>query len=133
LLKRDEISPLIPAKAGNQLCSPDGPQRNPGRVSPPNPAGYCCSARRVQEQGYASKTKDARYLDIHEQDPLDEAQLAACVKQASQLPANRHRIMSAIDFDWVIAARSEGRPGQDCDVRQKLAVIILAIGPCAFS
>ena len=36
-----------------------------------------------------SKTKDTRYLDIHEDDPLDEAQLAAWVKQASQLPGER--------------------------------------------
>jgi len=27
-----------------------------------------------------------RYFHIHEDDPLDEAQLAAWVKQASQLP-----------------------------------------------
>ena len=33
-----------------------------------------------------SKTKDTRYLDIHEGDQLDEAQLATWVKQASQLP-----------------------------------------------
>ncbi|ATB43446.1 histidine kinase [Cystobacter fuscus] len=36
-----------------------------------------------------SKSKDTRYLDIHEDDPLDEAQLAAWVKQASQLPGER--------------------------------------------
>jgi hypothetical protein len=36
-----------------------------------------------------SKHKDVRYLDIHEDDPLDEAQLAAWVKQASQLPGER--------------------------------------------
>jgi hypothetical protein len=34
----------------------------------------------------ASKHKEVRYLDIHEDDPLDEAQLAAWVKQAGQLP-----------------------------------------------
>lgn len=33
-----------------------------------------------------SKHKDVRYLDIHEHDQLDEAQLAAWVKQASELP-----------------------------------------------
>jgi hypothetical protein len=33
-----------------------------------------------------SKTKDVRYLDLHEDDPLDEAQFAAWVKQASRLP-----------------------------------------------
>jgi hypothetical protein len=37
----------------------------------------------------ASKHKDVRYLDIHEDDALDEAQLAAWVKQASQLPGER--------------------------------------------
>jgi len=36
-----------------------------------------------------SKQKDVRYLDIHEDDQLDEAQLAAWVKQASQLPGER--------------------------------------------
>jgi hypothetical protein len=35
-----------------------------------------------------SKHKDVRYLDIHE-DQLDEAQLAAWVKQASLLPGER--------------------------------------------
>ena len=33
-----------------------------------------------------SKHKDVRYLDIHEDDQLDEAQLAGWVTQASQLP-----------------------------------------------
>ena len=33
-----------------------------------------------------SKHKDVRYLDIHEDDQIDEAQFAAWVKQASQLP-----------------------------------------------
>ena len=36
-----------------------------------------------------SKSKETRYLDIHEDDLLDEAQLAAWVKQASQLPGER--------------------------------------------
>ncbi len=36
-----------------------------------------------------SKQKDVRYLDIHEDDQLDEAQFAAWVKQASQLPGER--------------------------------------------
>jgi hypothetical protein len=36
-----------------------------------------------------SKHKDVRYLDIHEDDELDEAQLAAWVKQASLLPGER--------------------------------------------
>ena len=37
----------------------------------------------------ASKSKDVRYLDIHDDDQLDEAQLAAWVKQASLLPGER--------------------------------------------
>jgi len=37
----------------------------------------------------ASKQKDVRYLDIHEDEELDEAQLAAWVKQASLLPGER--------------------------------------------
>jgi hypothetical protein len=34
----------------------------------------------------ASKHKDVRYLDIHEDDEIDEVQLAAWVRQASELP-----------------------------------------------
>jgi hypothetical protein len=37
----------------------------------------------------ASKHKTVRYLDIHEDDEFDEAQLAAWVKQASLLPGER--------------------------------------------
>jgi hypothetical protein len=36
-----------------------------------------------------SKQKEVRYLDIHEGDPLDEAQLQAWVEQASRLPGER--------------------------------------------
>ena len=36
-----------------------------------------------------SKQKEVRYLNIHEDDKLDEAQFAAWVKQASQLPGER--------------------------------------------
>ncbi|MEX1153718.1 DUF1801 domain-containing protein [Parvibaculum sp.] len=36
-----------------------------------------------------SKQKGVRYLDIHEDDPFDEAQFAAWVKQASQLPGEK--------------------------------------------
>ena len=36
-----------------------------------------------------SKQKDVRYFDIHEDDQLDETQLAAWVKQASQLSGER--------------------------------------------
>jgi hypothetical protein len=36
-----------------------------------------------------SKQKEVRYLDIHEDDALDEAQLAAWVRQASRLPGER--------------------------------------------
>ena len=36
-----------------------------------------------------SKQKEVRYLDIHENDQFDEAQLAAWVKQASLLPGTR--------------------------------------------
>ena len=34
----------------------------------------------------ASKHEEVRYLDIHEDEPLDEARLAGWVKQASKLP-----------------------------------------------
>ena len=33
-----------------------------------------------------SKTKDARYLDLHEDDPLDEKLVASWIRQASELP-----------------------------------------------
>jgi hypothetical protein len=36
-----------------------------------------------------SKQRHVRYLDIHEDDKLDDAQFAAWVKQASQLPGER--------------------------------------------
>ena len=36
-----------------------------------------------------SKHKTVRYLDIHEDDKLDETQLAAWIKQASRLPGER--------------------------------------------
>lgn len=36
-----------------------------------------------------SKQKNVRYLDIHENDQLDEAQFADWVKQASQLPGEK--------------------------------------------
>jgi hypothetical protein len=36
-----------------------------------------------------SKQKEVRYFDIREDDPLDEAQFTAWVKQASQLPGER--------------------------------------------
>jgi len=36
-----------------------------------------------------SRSKDTRYLHIHEDDSLDEAELAAWVKQASRLPGER--------------------------------------------
>ncbi len=36
-----------------------------------------------------SKHQEVRYLDIYEDDQLDEAQLAAWVEQASQLPGER--------------------------------------------
>lgn len=36
-----------------------------------------------------SKSEQTRYLNIHEGDPIDEAQLADWVRQASQLPGER--------------------------------------------
>jgi hypothetical protein len=38
---------------------------------------------------FARRPSPTRTLDIHEDDQLDEAQLAAWVKQASQLPGER--------------------------------------------
>jgi len=39
-----------------------------------------------------SKQKNVRYLDIHEEDSLDEAQLSRWVKQASRLPGWGHTV-----------------------------------------
>jgi hypothetical protein len=36
-----------------------------------------------------SKHKDVRYLDIYEDKPIDETQLADWIKQASRLPGER--------------------------------------------
>jgi len=36
-----------------------------------------------------SKQKEVRYLDIHENEPIDEAQLVDWIRQASQLPGVR--------------------------------------------
>jgi hypothetical protein len=36
-----------------------------------------------------SRHNEVRYLDIHEDDRLDETRLAAWVRQASQLPGER--------------------------------------------
>jgi hypothetical protein len=36
-----------------------------------------------------SRSKDTRYLDIHEHDKIDETRLAAWMQQASQLPGER--------------------------------------------
>jgi hypothetical protein len=49
-------------------------------VIPPWPR-IAAQAHRVE-----SKNKDTRYLDIHEDDKLDEKLLASWVRQASELP-----------------------------------------------
>ena len=51
-------------------------------------AFFCGASLRPLPPGM-SKQKDVRYLDIHEDDQLDEAQLAVWVKQASQVPGER--------------------------------------------
>ncbi|MFZ0397964.1 MAG: DUF1801 domain-containing protein [Methyloceanibacter sp.] len=51
-------------------------------------AFFCGASLRPLPPGM-SKQKHVRYLDIHEDDELDEAQLAAWVKQASLLPGER--------------------------------------------
>jgi len=48
-------------------------------------AFFCDSSLRLVPPG-ASKGKDTRYMDIHESDELDEAQMANWVKQAAALP-----------------------------------------------
>ncbi len=50
---------------------------------------FFCGASLSPLPPVASQQKDVRYFHIHEDDRLDEAQLAAWVKQASQLPGER--------------------------------------------
>lgn len=51
-------------------------------------AFFCGMSLRPVPPG-ESKQKEVRYLDIHEDDPFDEAQFASWVKQASRLPGER--------------------------------------------
>jgi hypothetical protein len=51
-------------------------------------AFFCGTSLRPLPPG-ESKQKEARYLDIHKGDPIDEAQFADWVKQASRLPGVR--------------------------------------------
>ena len=46
-------------------------------------------ALRVPVPPVASRKDEVRYFHIHEDDPIDEAQFADWVKQASQLPGER--------------------------------------------
>jgi len=57
----------------NQVALRQGRASFPGHVAAAVPPG-------------ASKSKDTRYIDIHEGDVLDEAQLVKWVKQAAALP-----------------------------------------------
>ena len=60
-------------------------------------AAFCCYPRYVQVQFFrgtslepvppkAAKHDEVRYLDIHEDDKLDEDQLRSWIEQASKLP-----------------------------------------------
>jgi len=51
-------------------------------------AFFCGASLRPVPPG-KSRQKHVRYLDIHEDDKLDETQFAAWAKQASQLPGER--------------------------------------------
>ena len=51
-------------------------------------AFFCGASLRPIPPG-ESKQKEVRYLDIHEDDELDEAQVAAWVQQASHLPGKQ--------------------------------------------
>ena len=57
-----------------------------------------------------SKQKELRYLDIREDDQIDEAQFADWVKQASQLPGERMReAIAKRKVPTTCLARSIGR------------------------
>jgi len=74
----------------------------------------------------ASKQKEVRYLDIHEDDGLDEAQLAAWVRQASQLPGEKMqgRAMTTVKAtvmkkSGAKEAKAEDSPSRLIDARIK--------------
>jgi hypothetical protein len=48
-------------------------------------AFFCGTSLRPVPRG-ESKQKEVRYLDIHESDPFDEAQMASWIRQAAALP-----------------------------------------------
>jgi hypothetical protein len=52
-------------------------------------SGFCSRHVAAPTSPGESKHKEVRYLDIHEDDQLDEAQFTAWVKQASELPGER--------------------------------------------
>jgi hypothetical protein len=52
--------------------------------------GERCAGKLLEAAALTCKlAAEVRYLDIHEDDQLDEAQLAAWLKQASRLPGER--------------------------------------------
>ena len=75
----------IPLSAGKDLARAHAttPDRGVAQVAFRGSVGASHNPR------VESKSKDTRYLDIHEEDQLDESQLAAWVKQASQLRGER--------------------------------------------
>jgi hypothetical protein len=58
----------------------------------------------------ASKHKDVRYLDIHEGDELDEAELSAWIRQAAALPGWMTQLGKGGDASFGNAGRVEASP-----------------------
>ena len=55
----------------------------------------------------ASKHKEVRYLDIHEDDPFDEARLTAWVGQASRLPGERMSFAANVGIRATLTPRAQ--------------------------
>src|SRR5437899_2313593 len=91
--KRALAKPALLAGGNPQIAKADGDAPVQAYIAAmpgwKRDVGHRLDALIVRTVPGESKSKDTRYLDIHEDDQFDEAQLAAWVKQASQLPGER--------------------------------------------
>jgi len=73
---------------------PDTPAQTPALLSGGNPQipkgeGDRPLQAHIAAMPGTSGTPETRYLDIREDDPLDEVQLASWIRQAGELPGER--------------------------------------------
>jgi hypothetical protein len=81
---RQDTQPTLLAGGNPQIAKADGDA--PGQAYIEAMPGWKRDVGRRLDALVVRTVPDVRYLDIHEDDRLDEAQLAEWVKQASQLP-----------------------------------------------